>query len=268
MDFKLSRFIPISCLALASLSLLWGCETDGFVDPSRTGYFETTPSAMPILGRIDVIEQASDETEFVRPTLEDLKPSATEYTFASGDVLEISIPNLMAAGQTEQIKRIIDQTGDIQIPVINKVRAAGLTSEKLEQSIELRLKSLITTPRVSISLIEGRSFQYRVLGSVEQPGLYGLTKPDLRLLDALATSRGASVNTQRILITRTKLDNEYKAEYDRTKVDPEKGDPKKDDAKKTVGETGSSDVATPAVTNQQIDQLISDLPGPSTTAAP
>ena len=176
---------------------------------------------MPILGRIDVIEQASDQPEYISPNPDMLKPSDTAYKFAANDVLRISIPNLLATGQTEVSDRVVDQSGDIQMPVINKVRAAGLTTEQLQKSIEGKLDGIITNPQVFIALEKGEAFQYRVLGSVDKPGIYALTKPDFRLMDALATAFGASVNTQRILITRTELEDEQKAAYDREPKKPE-----------------------------------------------
>ena len=272
-------------------SFLAGCETDGFVDPSRTGYFETTPSAMPILGRIDVIEQAGDQPDFVKPDSADLKPSSTVYTFAAGDVLQISIPNLMQTGATEQADRIVDQSGYVQLPVIGKVLAAGLDTEQFEEAIVRMLKPVMGEgAKVFVMLKEGRSFQYRVLGSVDQPGIFGLTRPDFRLLDALATARGASVNTARILITRTVFEDDQKADYEKQAA--------KEDAKKftkpetnsnTSTETNSKDnssetstnksTTTPPITNApsaiDVDNLIDELdkkagaaPATEPTAAP
>ena len=37
--------IVLGCVALGGLL---GCEADSFMDPSRTGYFETTPTTMPV----------------------------------------------------------------------------------------------------------------------------------------------------------------------------------------------------------------------------
>ena len=281
----------ISGLVLLCLSFLAGCETDGFVDPSRTGYFETTPSAMPILGRIDVIEQASEQPDFVKPDSADLKPSSTVYTFAAGDVLQISIPNLMQTGATEQADRIVDQSGYVQLPVIGKVLAAGLDTEQFEEAIVQKLKPVMGDgAKVFVMLKEGRSFQYRVLGSVDQPGIFGLTRPDFRLLDALATARGASANTARILITRTVFEDDQKADYEKQAA--------KEDAKKftkpetnsnTSTETNSKDnssetsttksTTTPPVTNLpsaiDVDNLIDELdkkggaaPATEPTAAP
>lgn len=259
-----------------ALTILGGCEMDSFVDPSRTGYFETTPSAMPILNRIDVIEQASDGPEFVNPTPADLKPGDLSYRFAPGDVLKVQIPSLMQTGQTEIAERVVDQTGDIQLPVINKVRAAGRTTEELQKSIEEKLQGIIKNPKAFVALTEGRAFQFRILGSVDQPGLYALNKPDLRLLDALATARGASSSTTRILVTRELIAEENKALYNKKPVDA---------AEVTASPTASKDLVAPAATSptptanpapaiptaSDIDQLINELPSasaPAPTAPP
>ena len=261
-----------------SLSVLFGCETDSFIDPSRTGYFETTPTAMPILTRIDVIEPIGPGQDFVKVDPSMLKPSETAYTFSAGDILQISIPSLMQTGQTEIADRIIDQSGDIQLPVINKIRAAGLTTEELQNLIESRLKGVITNPQAFVALKEGRTFQYRVLGSVDQPGIFALTKPDFRLLDALATARGASVNTSRILITRVETLDEHKAEYDR-KPSSKTGDSgaKTQQSAASQNSTSTPQTSAPAVapspaisapSSVDIDQLINELPGATTQATP
>lgn len=263
---------------LLSLSVLFGCETDGFIDPSRTGYFETTPTAMPILTRIDVIEPIGPGQDFVKVDAEMLKPSEQIYRFSAGDILQISIPSLQQTGQTEVADRIIDQSGDIQLPVINKIRAAGLTTEELQNLIESRLKGVITNPQAFVALKEGRTFQYRVLGSVDQPGIFALTKPDFRLLDALATARGASVNTSRILITRVEMLDEHKAVYDQK--NPKKtGDSGAKTQQSAASQTSTTTPQTsapaaapsPAISapsSVDIDQLINELPGATTQATP
>ena len=255
-------------LALLAFTALNGCETDGFFDPSRTGYFETTPSAIPILTRLDVIEQAIDGPEFVNPTPEDLKPGDLSYRFSPGDVLRIQIPSLMQTGQTEIAERVVDQTGDIQLPVINKVQAAGLTTEDLQASIEKKLEGIIKNPKAFVSLQEGRAFQFRILGSVDQPGLYALNKPDLRLLDALATARGASASTTRIFITREKIAEENKVTYGKKAATPEAQSTSSTTSPQTVQPTTTPATPTQAIPSTiDIDQLINELPNSSATPA-
>ena len=255
-------------LALLAFTALNGCETDGFFDPSRTGYFETTPSAIPILTRLDVIEQAIDGPEYVNPTPEDLKPGDLSYKFSPGDVLKIQIPSLMQTGQTEIAERVVDQTGDIQLPVINKVQAAGLTTEELQASIEKKLEGIIKNPKAFVSLQEGRAFQFRILGSVDQPGLYALNKPDLRLLDAVATARGASASTTRIFITREKIAEENKVTYGKKVATPEAQSTSSTTSPQTVQPTTTPATPTQAIPSTiDIDQLINELPNSSATPA-
>ena len=255
-------------LALLAFTALNGCETDGFFDPSRTGYFETTPSAIPILTRLDVIEQAIDGPEFVNPTPEDLKPGDLSYKFSPGDVLKIQIPSLMQTGQTEIAERVVDQTGDIQLPVINKVQAAGLTTEELQASIEKKLEGIIKNPKAFVSLQEGRAFQFRILGSVDQPGLYALNKPDLRLLDAVATARGASASTTRIFITREKIAEENKVTYGKKAATPEAQTTSSTTSPQTVQPTTTPATPTQAIPSTiDIDQLINELPNSTATHA-
>ena len=255
-------------LALLAFTALNGCETDGFFDPSRTGYFETTPSAIPILTRLDVIEQAIDGPEYVNPSPDDLKPGDLSYKFSPGDVLKIQIPSLMQTGQTEIAERVVDQTGDIQLPVINKVQAAGLTTEDLQASIEKKLEGIIKNPKAFVSLQEGRAFQFRILGSVDQPGLYALNKPDLRLLDAVATARGASASTTRIFITREKIAEENKVTYGKKAATPEAQSTSSTTSPQTVQPTTTPATPTQAIPSTiDIDQLINELPNSTATPA-
>ena len=115
-----------SLASAAVLVALAGCEADSWMDPSRTGYFETTPTTMPILARLDVIDQAGIRGAHISsPTAEDLVPSELKYRLSPGDRVRIEIFELIAPGETEIIERTIDQTGNIPIKQLGDVVAAG-----------------------------------------------------------------------------------------------------------------------------------------------
>jgi protein involved in polysaccharide export with SLBB domain len=261
---------------LAVLAAFAGCETKSYMDPSRTGYFETTPTSIPILSRIDVIEQAADSSiEYTQPTPEDLVPNQLEYRLAPGDVMKVSIPQLISSTETDISTRVVDQAGKISLPIIGQVQAAGLTVQEIEKEIVTKLAGVITNPKAFISVEEARAYQFRILGSVEAPGLYALNKPDLRVLDALALARGAVPSTTRILVTRTKANGEqYESDY-----------AGKTGAQKAEPATGSKPTPTteapapqeqpkpdnPAIpSSADIDALINELPGaaPAPASAP
>ena len=261
---------------LAVLAAFAGCETKSYMDPSRTGYFETTPTSIPILSRIDVIEQAADSSiEYTQPTPEDLVPNQLEYRLAPGDVMKVSIPQLISSTETDISTRVVDQAGKISLPIIGQVQAAGLTVQEIEKEIVTKLAGVITNPKAFISVEEARAYQFRILGSVEAPGLYALNKPDLRVLDALALARGAVPSTTRILVTRAKAnDAQYESDY-AGKSGAQKAEPA--DGSKSTSKTEapapreqpkSADPATPS--RADIDALINELPGaaPAPSSAP
>ena len=211
----LLRAIPF--LALVALSN--GCEVDGFIDPSKTGYFEHTPTSMPILNRIDIIERESGfQPDTTKPTQEDLVPNDLQYRLAPGDVVRVEIYELVVANQTDVSVRVIDQSGVIRLPTLGDMRAAGLTVQELQDEIVNKLKDLIGDPLVTVVLEDGRSFQFTIYGAVGGTGIYALTRPDFRLMDAVSLAGGTAATTQRVLVIReVALDDSVNPSYLRKK---------------------------------------------------
>ncbi len=203
-------WLPGACIGVLAIAVGQGCETDSFLDPSRTGYFEFAPTTMPVLKRLDVIEQASFDNAIVGPPEpEDLIPGSAEYILGPGDVVRVEIYELVNRGETDSSIRTIDPDGYIRVPVLGSVPAAGLTLQQLTESIKERLVKqniILNRPIVNITPEETSSYQYKVMGSVERGGLFALSRPDLRLSDALALAQGAYPTTQTIRIIRTVQD--------------------------------------------------------------
>ncbi|HYI95025.1 MAG TPA: polysaccharide biosynthesis/export family protein, partial [Bryobacteraceae bacterium] len=64
----------------------------------------------------------------------------------------------------------VNSAGDLNLPLVGKVKAAGLTVEELETNLAKLLEKYINEPRVSIFMTESRSQPVTVLGAVAQPG--------------------------------------------------------------------------------------------------
>ena len=90
--------------------------------------------------------------------------------------------------------------GDVTLPLIGEVRAQGLTPRELESDIAHRLvaKGILSAPQVSVSLAEARSGVVAVVGSVERPGLYPLTRPDATLSQMIWTAGGPNKDAGRV----------------------------------------------------------------------
>ena len=234
-----SQLKPVSasfkCALLLALAGSLGCEVDSYMDPSTTGYWEFAPTTIPVLERIDVIE--TDEKPFGEispPTPEDLVPKSLQYTLAPGDIVRTEIYELVVANQMDIKVSVVDQAGQIRLPTLGDVPAAGLTLEGLEDEIKDRLRGIIVDPLATVSLEQGRSFQFTVYGAVSGTGIYSLDRPDFRVMDALALAGGTMSSTQDIFVIReVALTDMVKPVFNRgqsgesSESDP--GEPKTDD---------------------------------------
>jgi polysaccharide export outer membrane protein len=90
--------------------------------------------------------------------------------------------------------------GNISFPFVGQIRAQGLTLPELQKELEHRLgPNYIINPHVSITVLNFKSRKYFVIGSVQKPGTYPLTKP-IRVIEAISQAGGlASGNVSRPL---------------------------------------------------------------------
>jgi len=193
--------LPLLVLTLVGSS---GCETDSYMDPSVTGYYETTPTTIPVLERIDVIEPPEEPLGVTGPPEpQDLIANTLQYRLAAGDVVGVEIYELITQGKTEAAVRVVDAGGYIRLPTINEVQAAGLTLEELREEIRTKLEPFIKNPVVTVDIQEGRSFEYAIQGAVQNSGVFALTKPNFKLTQAIALAGGADVICERVLVVRS-----------------------------------------------------------------
>lgn len=186
-----------------------GCETDSWLDPSVVGRWEHTPITMPILDRIDVIENRDTFEVLVSDvTPDDLRPDFNEYTLAPNDTIAVVIFELVDPGQEAAYQRQIDGTGMVRLPFVGPVKAAGKTASQLEAHIAelLERRDIIRDATVSVILQGSTLNTFTVAASPltggTRSGLFTIPRPDFRLMDALAMANGVPDRTQRILVIR------------------------------------------------------------------
>ncbi len=68
----------------------------------------------------------------------------------------------------------IDPSGDLDLPVVGKIRAAGLTVEQLKQDLIRRFSRSVRTPQVSVEIVDFGSQTVSVMGAVVHPGIHQL----------------------------------------------------------------------------------------------
>lgn len=119
------------------------------------------------------------------------------YLLGPGD--QIAIWALGAAEMSESPVRV-DGAGDIDLPMLGRVHAAGLTAEQLKRDLLVRLKTYVEEPSVSISITEYRSEPVSVIGAVNDPGVHRFVgkKTLVEVLSLAGGLRSDSGNTVKI----------------------------------------------------------------------
>lgn len=130
--------------------------------------------------------------------MERLRPN---YSLRSGDQI------LIRAFEMEEISDRpfrIDTDGFISLPVLGKVKAAGITVENLESSLVEALRKYVRQPQVTITVVQFSSEPVFFVGAFKVPGIYPLQ--GRRTLVEMMSSIGGLLPTasRRIKLTRRK----------------------------------------------------------------
>jgi polysaccharide export outer membrane protein len=145
--------------------------------------------------------QAPAQTKNSDPAPEPNVPTSKagpSYVIGPDDTLFISVwkePDL-----TETLPVRAD--GMISLPLLNDVRAAGLTPMELSATITEKLKKYVDDPRVTVVVTQMNSQRVYVTGEVLHPGAMTLT-PQMTVLQALASAGFTQfANTKGIYVLR------------------------------------------------------------------
>ena len=166
----------IPSLCAAAILMLGGCASTSAGAPSEQSY-----ASFPPPSAVDHVQ---------------------DYEIGPGDTLSVN---------TFQEKDLtldhveVDASGNILLPLIGSVHAAGLSSAALSTEIQNRLaKRYLRDPQVSVIVTSAVSQKVTVEGSVTQAGVFEV-KGQMTLLQALALAKGPNRTARlgRVVIFRT-----------------------------------------------------------------
>jgi len=122
-----------------------------------------------------------------------------DYELGPNDQILIGVPQ---SQEIDQRPFRVDSEGNIDLPLIGKVHAAGLTVRGLENVLTTRLRDYIREPQVTITIVQFRSEPVFFLGAFRTPGIYPL-QGGRTLTEMLAVVGGLLPTAgRRITITR------------------------------------------------------------------
>jgi polysaccharide export outer membrane protein len=113
----------------------------------------------------------------------------------------------------------VDAGGNVMVPLIGEVRAAGLTESELASVIRQRLSQFLKRPDVTVSLVTATRQRVVVEGFVTDPGVYDIGG-SATLLEVLARAKSPNNRAalEQIVVIRMINGRRYGAVFDLTRI--------------------------------------------------
>ncbi|MEQ6123426.1 polysaccharide biosynthesis/export family protein [Pseudotenacibaculum sp. MALMAid0570] len=112
----------------------------------------------------------------------------------------------LVAGNPQQQRYLINKNGEIDFPLIGKLKLGGLTREEAIKLLNIKLNpDYVKDPTINIRIA---NFKVTVLGDVQKPGTYTIPSERITILEAIGLAGDLNISGQRngILVTREEGD--------------------------------------------------------------
>jgi polysaccharide export outer membrane protein len=129
-------------------------------------------------------------------------PPPPGYVIGPDDVLQV----LYWREKDVSAEVVVRPDGMISLPLLNDVKAAGLTPEQLRDAVNEAAKKFFEDPSVTINIKAINSRKVFITGSVGKPGPYALTAPT-SVLQLIAMAGGLSEFAKRNKIAVMRTEN-------------------------------------------------------------
>lgn len=144
-------------------------------------------------------ETANNHAAADIPRSEGVTTNGLDYVIGPDDVLRISVWKEPDLSETIPVR----PDGKISMPLLNDVRAAGMTPLHLKDSITEKLKKYVSDPRVTVIVTAMNSQRVFITGEVQHSGPIQLL-PNMTVLQALSQAGFTEfANLKAIYVLRT-----------------------------------------------------------------
>ena len=196
MPNRMQAAIAETSLALLAAAVFPVCAAPQRVPPAQAPSVQA-PSAFRGVTTDDYNQRLGQLKQSLSGTLGN--SDAEDYRIGPQDLLEISVFQAPELSPTVRVSG----SGEISLPLLGAVQAAGLTPKALEFVLqELLRRSYMKDPHVSVFVKEMQSHPVSVFGAVKKPGVFQIGTPRtlvevLSLAEGLAEDAGDSVIVMR-----------------------------------------------------------------------
>ena len=132
-------------------------------------------------------------------SLQRREDNSATYVLGPGDQISIQVTDM---DDFPNRPLQIDPDGYVDLPLIGRLHASGLTLAQMKAEMAVRLTKYIDAPQIVLNLTQNQSTPVSVLGAVNTPGVHQLDGPK-RLLEVISLSGGIRPDAgNEVIVTR------------------------------------------------------------------
>ena len=114
------------------------------------------------------------------------------------------------SGGTPSNGYLINKIGEIDFPLIGKIKLTELSIEEATDLIKLKLNTYLKDPKVSIQIL---NFKITILGDVKNPGTIEVPNEKITLIEAIGIAGDLNITAKRKNILLLRDENGIKKQY-------------------------------------------------------
>jgi polysaccharide export outer membrane protein len=210
---NLEKFGPILCIVF--LAIIGGISS--CVSPKSIVYFqgdslrltsqEITQKYIPTIQSNDILSivvgSLNAEANEVFNTPNTFTTASTNYTTAGG------------GARVQPLGYLVDNDGNIEIPLIGRLKVAGLRTNDAADTIRVRLKNYLKEPSV---IVRNLNFKVSVLGEVARPSVYVIPDEKISIPEVLSLAGDLTIYGRRtnVMVIREENGSRQYARLDLT----------------------------------------------------
>ena len=171
-----------------------------------------------------LVASCSNSKVLFRNIPENIKVKIPEAVITYGDLIDVNISSLnnqstsifspTTLGKIGTIRNaearkldgyLVDGMGNINLPILGKIKALGLTCSSLSESIKLKLKEYVQNPNVRTKIL---NFRVSILGEVAKPGTFEVINQSISFTELISRAGDFNKNADptKVMIIRSSND--------------------------------------------------------------
>ena len=199
MKLNFTKIFLAAAIALAAT--VTSCKA-----PQSLAYFENADSLRVSTAALDYAVKIRPADELVI-TVNSIVPEATAvYNLPLVNPATENEIKMTSSPQNQTY--IVDTNGEITMPVIGKVHAAGMTTKGLREYLTEKISKEVDNPIVRVQLA---NFRVNVLGEVKKPGAIETKSERFTIFDALAAAEDMTEYGERTNVLVIREENGQRA---------------------------------------------------------